>query len=48
MKISKRIKEDYYVTINKKDLTHLKVSLFGPIVAPIKKSAELGLKKRSD
>ena len=46
-------KEDYYVTINKKDLTHLKVSLVynGPIVAPIQKDqkvAELVVSKKNE
>ena len=50
-KIKAVTKEDYYVTINKKDLTHLKVSLVynGPIVAPIQKDqkvAELVVKKK--
>ena len=41
-KIKAVTKEDYYITINKKDLTHLKVSLVynGPIVAPIQKIKE--------
>ncbi len=52
-KIKAVTKEDYYVTINKKDLTHLKVSLVynGPIVAPIQKDqkvAELVVSKKNE
>ena len=46
-------KENYYVTINKKDIRHLKVSLKydGPIVAPIdegEKIAELVVQKKDE
>ena len=46
-------KEDYYVTINKKDIRHMSVSLnySGPIQAPIKKGekiAELIIKKKDE
>ena len=46
-------KENYYVTINKKDIRHLKVSLKydGPIVAPIdegEKIAELVIQKKDE
>ena len=52
-KIKAVTKEDYYVTINKKDLTHLKVSLVynGPRVAPIQKDqkvAELVVSKKNE
>ena len=42
-KIMATTKEDYYVTINKKDITHLKVSLEydGPISAPIEAGTEV-------
>ncbi len=42
-KIKAISKEDYYVTINKKNITHLKISLQydGPIVAPIRKGEEV-------
>ena len=42
-KIKATTKEDYYVTINKKDITHLNVSLeySGPISAPIEKGAQI-------
>ena len=38
------VKEDIYLTINKKDIKKLKVSLnyTGPIKAPIKKDQEIG------
>jgi serine-type D-Ala-D-Ala carboxypeptidase (penicillin-binding protein 5/6) len=50
-KINAVTKEDYYVTINKKDIRHLTVSLkyTGPVIAPIKKGdkiAELIVKKK--
>ena len=46
-------KDDYYITINKRDLSHLKVSLVydGPIVAPIEKNqkiAELVISKKDE
>ena len=46
-------KDDYYITINKRDLSHLKVSLVydGPIVAPIDKDqkiAELVISKKDE
>tara|TARA_Y100001958_G_C21236477_1_gene563010 strand:- start:1859 stop:3004 length:1146 start_codon:yes stop_codon:yes gene_type:complete len=46
-------KDDYYITINKRDLSHLKVSLVydGPIVAPIDKNqkiAELVISKKDE
>ena len=52
-KISAISKEDYYVTINKKDIRHLTVSLNypGPIKAPVKegdKIAELIIKKKDE
>ena len=52
-KINATSKEDYYVTINKKDLRHLSVSLnfSGPLKAPIKKGdkvAELSIKKKDE
>ena len=36
-------KEDYYITFNKKDIRHLRVTLqyVGPIKAPIKKDQEI-------
>ena len=42
-KIKATTKEDYYVTINKKDIRHLNVSLEynGPISAPIEKGAQI-------
>ena len=42
-KIKATTKEDYYVTINKKDIGHLKVSLeyLGPIPAPVQKGAQI-------
>ena len=42
-KIQATSKEDFYVTINKKDIRHLKVALeyTGPIPAPIKKGAQI-------
>jgi len=45
--------EDYFITINKKDIRHLKVSLNydGPIVAPIRKGekiADLVISKKND
>ena len=42
-KITATTKEDYYVTINKKNISHLTVSLEynGPISAPIKKGAQI-------
>ena len=52
-KIKATSKEDYYVTINKKDIRHLTVLLNynGPIKAPIKKGekvAELIIKKKDE
>jgi D-alanyl-D-alanine carboxypeptidase (penicillin-binding protein 5/6) len=52
-KIKATTKEDYYVTINKKDIRHLTVLLNynGPIKAPIKKGekvAELVIKKKDE
>jgi len=52
-KINATTKEDYYVTINKKDIRHLTVSIkyFGPIKAPIKKGdkiAELFVLKKDE
>ena len=52
-KIYATTKEDYYVTINKKDIKHLTVSLNykGPIKAPIQKGekiAELIIKKKDE
>ena len=52
-KIKATTKEDYYVTINKKDIRHLTVLLNynGPIKAPIKKGekvAELIIKKKDE
>jgi D-alanyl-D-alanine carboxypeptidase (penicillin-binding protein 5/6) len=42
-KIKATTKEDYYVTINKKDISHLTVSLEynGPISAPVKKGTQI-------
>ena len=42
-KIKAITKDDYYVTINKKDISHLKVSLkyVGPIVAPVQKDEKI-------
>ena len=42
-KIKTTTKEDYYITINKKDITHLTVSLeyIGPISAPIQKGTQV-------
>tara|TARA_B100000963_G_scaffold336570_1_gene331733 strand:+ start:1871 stop:3022 length:1152 start_codon:yes stop_codon:yes gene_type:complete len=42
-KVKAITKEDYYLTLNKKDIRHLKVSLNynGPIKAPIKKDEEI-------
>ena len=42
-KIKVSTNEDYYVTINKKDISHLTVSLEynGPISAPVKKGAQI-------
>ena len=39
-KIKASSKEDYYVTINKKDISHLTISLEyeGPIAAPLRKA----------
>ncbi len=52
-KINAITKEDYYITINKKDIRHLSVSLIynGPIQAPIQKGekiAELLIKKKDE
>ena len=52
-KINAISKEDYYITINKKDIRHLTVSLnySGPVKAPIQKGdkvAELIIKKKND
>jgi len=52
-KINASSKEDYYITINKKDIRHLTVSLNykGPIKAPIQKGekiAELVIKKKDE
>ena len=52
-KINAITKEDYYVTMNKKDIRHLTVSLnyTGPIKAPIQKGekiAELIIKKKDE
>ena len=51
--IKATVKEDYFVTINKKDIRHLTVSLnyLGPIKAPIQqgeKIAELIIKKKNE
>ena len=42
-KINATSKSDYFVTINKKDINHLKISLEynGPIAAPIKKGNQI-------
>ncbi len=42
-KINAVTKEDFYFTINKKDISHLKISLKydGPVVAPIQKGAKV-------
>jgi len=42
-KIKATTKDDYYITINKKDITHLTVSLeySGPITAPIEKGVQI-------
>ena len=42
-KIKATSKDDYYITINKKDISHLTISLeySGPISAPIKKGTQL-------
>ena len=42
-KIKATTNEDYYLTINKKDITHLNISLeyTGPIQAPIKKGERI-------
>ena len=42
-KISVSSKEEFYITLNKKDITHLKVSLQynGPIVAPVQKGEKI-------
>ena len=42
-KIKATSKDDYYLTINKKDISHLTISLeySGPISAPIKKGTQL-------
>ena len=42
-KIKATTKEDYYVTINKKNISHLTVSLEynGPVSAPIEKGAQI-------
>jgi serine-type D-Ala-D-Ala carboxypeptidase (penicillin-binding protein 5/6) len=52
-KINATSKEDYYITINKKDIRHLTVTLdySGPINAPIKKGekvADLVIKKKDE
>ena len=52
-KINAVSKEDYYITIDKKDIRHLTVSLnyAGPIKAPIQKGekvAELIVKKKDE
>ena len=52
-KIKASSKEDYYITINKKDIRHLSVSLnySGPVKAPInqgEKIAELVIKKKDE
>ena len=52
-KINASTKEDYYVTINKKDIRHLNISInyLGPIKAPIQKEdkvAELIIKKKAE
>ena len=42
-KIKSTTKDDYYITINKKDITHLTVSLeySGPITAPVEKGVQI-------
>ena len=42
-KIQATTEEDYYVTINKKDIRNLKVKInyIGPLVAPIKKGDKI-------
>ena len=42
-KINAVTKEDFYFTINKKDISHLKISLKydGPVVAPVQKGAKV-------
>ena len=42
-KIKATTKDDYYITINKKDITHLTVSLeySGPITAPVEKGVQI-------
>ena len=42
-KIKATTKEDYYVTINKKDIRHLNISLEyeGPVSAPIDKGTQV-------
>ena len=42
-KIKATTKDDYYITINKKDITHLTVSLeyLGPITAPVEKGVQI-------
>ena len=42
-KINAATKEDFYFTINKKDISHLKISLKydGPVVAPVQKGAKV-------
>ena len=42
-KIQAKTKEDYYITINKKDIRNLKVALkySGPIVAPVQKDEKI-------
>jgi D-alanyl-D-alanine carboxypeptidase (penicillin-binding protein 5/6) len=52
-KINASSKEDYYITINKKDIRHLTVSLnySGPIKAPVQKGekvAELIIKNKDE
>ena len=52
-KIKATTKEDYYITINKKNIRHLTVSIKydGPVVAPIQKNqkiAELIIKKKDE
>ena len=42
-KVKATTKEDYHVTLNKKDIRHLKITLQydGPVEAPIKKDQEI-------
>ena len=42
-KIKATTKEDYYITINKKDISHLKISLEydGPVAAPVENGREI-------